>query len=126
MKTPRCIQTSFAGDERAKSLSRSRALGSAAPVRSALQRRNQLALGFVLAGLALALAAPAAESPPDRFHTDPACWTQPRIHQTGPPTAELRERVQLSWRNVPAFSSEGARSPNGAYRWWARNPSIND
>jgi hypothetical protein len=67
--------------------------------------------------------APASQPPAPRFHTDPACWTEPRTHQVGPPPRELRERVRISWRRLPEPPmDESARSPNGAYRLWVRNP----
>ena len=86
--------------------------------------RRRIALGLALGCIAAAVTA--AQNAPPRFHTDPACWAEPRIHHTGAPGAANRERVKLSWRRLPALPSEGDRSPNGAYRVWTRNPSIRD
>lgn len=72
---------------------------------------------LVAAGLTLA-----AHAGP---HTDPACWDGPRLYHTGPPPAELANRVHLV--DVPAASpapGEPTASPNQAYAFWVRNPDT--
>jgi len=60
-----------------------------------------------------------------RFHTDPACWSEPRIYHPGPPNEQQADQVHLI--ETPAAApapGEPVTAPNGAYRFWVRNPDT--
>lgn len=58
------------------------------------------------------------------FHTDPACWSEPRLYHAGPPPGPLANRIHLI--EAPAVEPPGpaTTSPNGAYRFWVRAPDT--
>lgn len=75
---------------------------------------------FAIFFVATAIAAQAD----DAFHSSPACWDAPRHYHSGPPPPELADRVHLI--ETPALPVPGDEtvSPNGAYRFWVRNPDT--
>lgn len=77
-------------------------------------------------GLAVALALACATSTAEsEFHTSPACWKAPRVHHTGPTSAEFANRLHLI--EVPGGTTPAGdlmRSPDDATRLWVRNPKT--
>jgi hypothetical protein len=88
-------------------------------------RRLPRAAAILLASVCLPVAIASSE---DGFHTSPACWDGPRLYHAGPPSADVAARVHMI-EAPPAPPStpmpgEAAISPNGAYRFWVRNPDT--
>ncbi|MDD3519501.1 MAG: hypothetical protein PHQ14_14225, partial [Chromatiales bacterium] len=57
-----------------------------------------------------------------RFHTSPACWSEPRIFHAGPPPAVLANRVHRV--DLPRSidpPGDAVVAPDGGYRFWLRN-----
>lgn len=76
-------------------------------------------------GLLLLLALPHGTLAAQGFHTEPSCWNEPRVYHTGSPPAELANRVTVIKAPADVIPSGTAVvSPNGAYRFWVRNPDT--
>lgn len=80
--------------------------------------------GWSAAGLCLVLFASAhAQGGDAGFHTSPACWDKPRIYHAGDPPQEIADQVHLVEAPPGADGpGEATVSPNGAYRFWLRQP----
>ena len=78
--------------------------------------------------VALAAGLPVRAASAQPFHTGPECWDGPRFYHAGPPDAELAGRLHLieTPATPPSVSMPSAEtvSPNGAYRFWVRNPDT--
>ena len=94
--------------------------------RLATQPDRRFGLGWASVGaLACALSGWAAQAEEAGFHTDPACWDAPRIYHSGPPSADLTNRIHLIETPGDASPPENiAVSPNGAYGFWVRRPDT--
>ena len=91
-------------------------------------RRHRRAVAVLIAAAVLAAGLPVIANADDGFHTSPACWDAPRLYHAGPPPAEIAARVHLieSPPTPPSMPMPGEEtlSPNGAYRFWVRNPDT--
>ena len=85
--------------------------------------RVHAAAGWLLIVVWLPATAQHGDNAP--FHTDPACWDNTRIFHPGPPTEEQTNQVHLIEMPIAAsMPGEPTQSPNGAYRFWVRNPDT--
>lgn len=81
-------------------------------------------VAFALTAAMVGIQAAAAQ-PGERFHTSPECWDAPRIYHSGPPSAEIADRIRLVDTPAAAVTpGEPMVSPNGGYRFWVRNPDT--
>ena len=69
------------------------------------------------------LAAADAEAGAPAPYTNPACWAGPRRYHTGPPPADIAQKITLERADKTHGNVAGARSPNGAYAFEVQNPT---
>lgn len=93
-----------------------------------MERLRVRVVAVLIAATFPAADGPIAVASADEFHTSPACWDAPRLYHAGPPPAEIADRVHLieappTPASIPMPGEERV-SPNGAYRFWLRNPDT--
>jgi hypothetical protein len=75
------------------------------------------------AGMLLALAAGGAVA--QGFHTSPSCWAEPRVFHSGPPSAQLANRLRLvAAPTAGEPPGTPVAAPGGVARYWLRQPDT--
>ncbi|GLQ21375.1 hypothetical protein ACFFUB_10900 [Algimonas porphyrae] len=72
---------------------------------------------------ALALCALTVPAAAQEFHSDPSCWTKPRIYHAGAPGAEMASRIERTPNVTRTARDTALLSPNGAYKLWVEIPN---
>lgn len=57
------------------------------------------------------------------FHTDPSCWTSPRIYHAGTPSSDIVRRIERTPNVTREPRDTSVVSPNGAYKAWVELPN---